>query len=61
MIDHIHTDENVRLLYFVACVFRMQRKISFSEIALFIKDDDDVFVTEGLILIQCISCDRDMY
>ena len=29
-----------------------------SEIASFIKDD--VFITEGLSLIQCISCDRDM-
>ena len=29
-----------------------------SEIAQFIKVD--VFVTKGLILIQCISCDRDM-
>ena len=28
------------------------------ETAPFIKDD--VFVTKGLILIQCISCDRDM-
>ena len=36
----------------------LQRNISFSEIAPFIKDD--VFVTKGLILIQCISCNRDM-
>ena len=32
------------------------RKISFSEIASFI----NVFVTKGLIFLQCISCDRDM-
>ena len=36
----------------------LQRKISFSEIAPFSKDD--VFVTKGLILIQCIFCNRDM-
>ena len=35
------------------------RKISFSEIASFIKDD--VFVTKGLFFLQCILCDRDMY
>ena len=39
-------------------VSSLERKISFSEIAPFIKDD--VFVTKGLILLQCISCDRDM-
>ena len=37
---------------------QLQRKISFSEIAPFIKDD--VFVTKGLIFIRCIPCDRDM-
>ena len=36
----------------------LQRKIGFSEIAPFIKDD--VFVTKWLILVQCISCDGDM-
>jgi len=46
--------------YFVACVFRLplQRKIRFSEIAPFINLSE--IVTKGLILIQCISCDRDM-
>ena len=34
---------------------QLQRKISFSEIEPFIKDD--VFSTKGLILVQCISCD----
>ena len=37
---------------------QLQRKISFSEIAPFIKDD--VFSTKGLIIVQCISCDGDM-
>ena len=36
----------------------LKRKINFSEIAPFIKDD--VFVTKGLIFIRCISCDGDM-
>ena len=36
----------------------LQRKIGFSEIAPFIKDD--VFSTKGSILVQCISCDGDM-
>ena len=57
MIDHIHTDEHIRLLYFVACL-PLQMKLGFSEIAPFIKDD--VFVTKGLIFIRCISFDRDM-
>ena len=38
--------------------FSLQRKISFSEIAPFIKDD--VFVIKGLNLLQCIPCDRDV-
>ena len=36
----------------------LQWKISFSEIAPFIKDD--IFGIKGLIILQCISCDRDM-
>ena len=50
--EPLHPDNAIRPIpkeYAVDC----------SEIAPFIKDD--VFVTKELILLQCISCDRDMF